>query len=134
MKILLDTHILIWALTNNLFLSDKAKEIILNADNEIYYSIVSLWEIEIKHISNPKNLTISSKVVANVAELSGYNLLSLNPLSIYKLQELKRPDSAPRHKDPFDKILICQAITENMILLTHDHLILDYNLSNILFV
>ncbi len=40
MKILLDTHILIWALTNNLFLSDKAKEIILNADNEIYYSIV----------------------------------------------------------------------------------------------
>ena len=134
MKILLDTHILIWALTNNLFLSDKAKEIILNADNEIYYSIVSLWEVEIKHISNPKNLTISSEVISHVAELSGYNLLPLTPLSIYKLKKLKRPDSAPRHKDPFDKILICQAITDNMILLTHDPLILDYNLSNILFV
>ena len=134
MKILLDTHVLIWALTNNLLLSDKAKEIIINENNEIYYSIISLWEIEIKHINNPKNLTLSSKIVSDVAEFSGYNLLPLNPRSIYKLQDLKRPDSAPRHKDPFDKILICQAITENMIFLTHDYLILDYNIPNVLLV
>lgn len=134
MKILLDTHILIWALTNSSFLSERAKEIIINEDNEIYYSIVSLWEIEIKHINNPKNLSLSSKVVSEVAEFSEYNFLPLNPRSIYILQDLKRSDSVPRHKDPFDKILICQAITENMLFLTHDHLIFDYNIPNILLV
>ena len=134
MNILLDTHILIWALTNNLLLSDKAKEIIINENNEIYYSIVSLWEIEIKHINNPKNLTLSSKIVADVAELSGYNLLPLNPRSIYKLQDLKRSDFAPRDKDPFDKILICQSIIGDMVFLTHDHLIVDYNIPNVLLV
>lgn len=134
MNILLDTHILIWALTNNLLLSDKAKEIIINENNEIYYSIVSLWKIEIKHINNPKNLTLSSKIVADVAELSGYNLLPLNLRSIYKLQDLKRSDFAPRHKNPFDKILICQSIIGDMVFLTHDHLIVDYNIPNVLLV
>ena len=95
---------------------------------------VSLWEIEIKHLTNPKNLAVSSKVISAVAEVSGYTLIPLNPLSIYRLPELKRPDSAPRHKDPFDKILICQAITEEMVFLTHDSLISDYGVSNVLVV
>ncbi len=132
MRVLLDTHILIWALTNNSLLPEKAKRIIVDFDNDIYYSIVSLWEIEIKHLTNPKNLSVSSKVVSAVAEVSGYTLIPLNPLSIYKLPELKRPDSAPRHKDPFDKILICQSITEDMMFLTHDSLIGDYGISNVL--
>ena len=134
MKILLDTHILIWALTNNPLLPEKAKEMIMDEENEIYYSIVSLWEIEIKHLTNPKNLTVSSKIISAVAEVAGYTLIPLNPVSIYKLTELKRPDSAPRHKDPFDKILICQAITEEMIFLTHDSLVSDYGVSNVLVV
>ena len=134
MKILLDTHILIWALTNNPLLPEKAKKIIMDSDNEIYYSIVSLWEVEIKHLTNPKNLVVSSKVISAVAEVSGYTLIPLNPLSIYRLPELKRPDSAPRHKDPFDKILICEAMTEEMVFLTHDSLISDYGVSNVLVV
>ena len=127
MKILLDTHILIWALTNHPLLPEKAKKIIMDSNNEIYYSIVSLWEIEIKHLTNPKNLAVSSKVISAVAEVSGYTLIPLSPLSIYRLPE-------PRHKDPFDKILICQAMTEEMVFLTHDSLISDYGVSNVLVV
>ena len=90
MKILLDTHILIWALTHHPLLPEKAKEIIMDSDNEIYYSIVSLWEVEIKHLTNPKNLNVSSKIISAVAEVSGYTLIPLNPLSIYRLPELFR--------------------------------------------
>ena len=53
MKILLDTHVLIWAITDNKKLSDEAKNIILDPANEICYSAVSVWEVVIKHMKSP---------------------------------------------------------------------------------
>lgn len=133
MMILLDTQMLLWALTNSPSLPENAKSIILNPENEIYYSIVSLWEIEIKHLINPKNLPFSAQQVASCCMDAEFHEISLQRSSIYQLSALTRPENAPRHKDPFDRILICQAISSDMIFLTHDSLLSDYQVSNIRF-
>ncbi len=59
MKVLLDTHIIIWAALNDTRLSEKAKDIIVNPDNEIYYSTASVWEITIKHMARPGQMRYS---------------------------------------------------------------------------
>ena len=134
MKILLDTQMLLWALTDSPSLPAKAKAMILDADNEIYYSIISLWEIEIKHLINPTNLPVTAEQVASICAEAGLQEITLQQDSIFKLSSLKRPEQAPRHKDPFDRILICQAITGDMVFLTHDSLLSDYSIQNIRFV
>lgn len=134
MKILLDTHMIIWVLTDSLRLPKKARELILHDNNEIYISVVSLWEIEIKRLSKPDKMPFTSQIISDYCSTSGYRLLQLKEESIYKLSELSRPETEPVHKDPFDRMLICQAMSENMSLLTHDSLIKGYDVSNILFV
>ncbi len=56
MKILLDTHIAIWSVLDSEELSDRARKIILDEDNEIYYSAASVWEITIKHMAHPEGM------------------------------------------------------------------------------
>lgn len=127
MKILLDTHILLWAISNDERLSEKARKLIENADNEIFYSIISLWEVELKRIAHPDVMPVSAQQVADYCQQSGFQSLMLKEKHIYTLTGLKREETAPPHKDPFDRILICQASTENMMFVTHDSLMLGYN-------
>lgn len=134
MNILLDTHILIWALADSPKLPEAARQLILNADNGIFYSVISLWEIEIKHQAKPDKLPITAFEVADYCKEAGYKLIQLKDSSVFHLSALKRPISEPIHKDPFDKMLICQAVTENMMLLTHDALIKGYEAGNIITV
>ncbi len=133
MKLLLDTHIMLWAVADDEQLPEKAKELICQEENEIYFSIISLWEVQIKHLLHP-NQMVSAERIADYCKNAGFSLLQLNPENIYGLSELQRPDSAPRHKDPFDRMLICQAMTENMLFLTHDSLLTDYHVPNIFLV
>lgn len=133
MKILLDTHIMLWTMTDDEQLPQKARELIENEDNEIFFSIISLWEIQIKHILHPKQME-NSKVIARYCHESDFELINLSERAIEILPDLKRPDSAPMHKDPFDKMLICQAVAEEMTFLTHDSLLSDYGVSNIMLV
>lgn len=127
MKILLDTHILLWALSNDVRLPEKARKLIENENNEIYYSIISLWEIEIKHLTHPDAMTVSAKQIAGYCVQSGFQKITIEESHIYAMTDLKREKDAPPHKDPFDRILICQASTENMIFVTHDSLIGGYS-------
>jgi len=127
MKILLDTHILLWVLSNDVRLPEKARKLIENEENEIYYSIISLWEVEIKHLLHPDAMTISAEELTQYCEQSGFQKLLIRERHIYALEGLKREEDAPPHKDPFDRMLICQAVTENMIFVTHDSLIPGYN-------
>jgi len=127
MKILLDTHVLLWALSNDARLPDKARKLIENEENEIYYSIVSPWEIEIKHLLHPTAMTISAEELTEYCEQSGFQKVLIREKHIYALAGLKREEGMPPHKDPFDRMLICQAATENMIFVTHDSLIPGYN-------
>lgn len=134
MKILLDTLILLWAISNDERLSEKARKLIENVDNEIFYSIISLWEVELKRIAHPDVMPVSAQQVADYCQQSGFQSLMLKEKHIYTLTGLKREETAPPHKDPFDRILICQASTENMMFVTHDSLMLGYNEPCILVV
>lgn len=134
MRILLDTHILLWALSNDSKLPEKARELIENEENEIYYSVISLWEVEIKHLSHPDIMPVSAEEIFEYCEQSGYKQITIKENHIFTMKGLKREKNIPPHKDPFDRMLICQADAEKMIFITHDSLIHDYNKSCILFV
>lgn len=126
--------ILLWAISNGERLSKKAKKLIDNADNEIFYSIISLWEVELKRIAHPDVMPVSAHQVAGYCQQSGFQRLMLKEKHIYTLTGLKREETAPPHKDPFDRILICQASIENMMFVTHDSLMFGYNEPCILVV
>lgn len=134
MKILLDTHILLWALSNDERLPEKAKKLIENEENEIYYSIISLWEVEIKHLAHSDAMPLSAKEFSKYCEEAGFQQISVNENHIFTMKNLMRTNDAPPHKDPFDRILICQASLENMIFVTHDFLISYYTEPCILYV
>ena len=134
MKVLLDTHLLLWTLMDFSKLPEKARKIINDVNNEIYYSIISLWEIELKRVNNPVIFPYTAEVIEKIChEKTDFHLLQLTQESIYQLDKLQRPESVPRHKDPFDRMLICQALAKrDMLFLTHDSLLGDYNVSNII--
>ncbi len=75
MNILLDTHIVLWALSDDPALPVKAKELIEDSNNNIFYSIISLWEIELKHIAHPDKLKVSAREIGEYCRESGFSLL-----------------------------------------------------------
>lgn len=126
MNLLLDTHIAIWALNDDPALSDKARELILDPDNTIYYSTVSVWEVLLKHSRRPDNIPFNEKDFSEGCREAGYIPLGLADKHILAVHTLTRPDSAKEHNDPFDRLLLAQAKVENLSFLTHDELISDY--------
>ena len=127
MEVLIDTHIAIWAVLNNPKLPKQAKDIILDKENDIFYSTASVWEITIKHILHPDRLRINGSLLEKGCEENGYFVLPILNKHVSALETLKRLENAPRHNDPFDKIMIAQAKTEGLMFLTHDSLIPYYN-------
>ena len=127
MKHLIDTHIRLWALLDDDRLPKKAGELLTHTGNDVYYSIISLWEIELKHLLHPTQMPINAQAIDVYAQEAGFQGLPLHDRHIFALSSLYRPDTAKPHKDPFDRLLICQAKCENMVFLTHDTLLADYN-------
>lgn len=134
MRILLDTHILLWALSNDAKLPEKARELIADEGNEIYYSMISLWEVEIKHLAHPDMMPVSAEEISGYCRQAGYSQILIKENHVFSMKKLKREKNAPPHKDPFDRMLICQADTENMVFITHDARIPGYHMPCILFV
>lgn len=134
MKLLLDSHILIWALNDDPQLSKKARDYILNPDNLVYYSAASVWELGIKHALHPDNVDFSPQELCDCCDDAGYEPLDISRKHIFQIDSLRRPSDAPFHKDPFDRLLIAQAKAEHMMLLTHDSLLPDYNEACIILV
>ncbi len=127
MKLLIDTHILLWALLDDDRLLQKARELLTHTENDVYYSIISLWEIELKHLLHPTQMPINAQAIDAYAQKAGFQSFPLHDRHIFALSSLYRSDTAKPHKDPFDRLLICQAKCENMVFLTHDTLLADYN-------
>ncbi|MBQ6519855.1 MAG: type II toxin-antitoxin system VapC family toxin [Anaerolineaceae bacterium] len=123
MKLLLDTHILLWTLLDSPELPVRARELIAFPQNEIYYSIVVPWEIEIKNIKHPGALALSSDILIAGAEISGFKRLSIVPKHIQYLRKLK---TVKDHQDPFDRIQLCQAAVEGMIFISADSKLVQY--------
>ena len=126
-RILLDTHIALWAITDNEKLSDTARDFLLSYDNEIFYSTASVWELTVKHSIHPDHMPFSGYEFSDYCRRAGYSNLPIKDLHVFALDTLSRPEDAPRHKDPFDRLLIAQAKAEGMLFLTHDSLIPLYN-------
>ena len=118
---LLDTHTLLWFLYDSDDISEKAKMLIEEAD-EVYVSIASLWEIAIKQgIGKLKNQDSITKI-AEVCRKKDLRIIGITPEQLEELKQLPMI-----HRDPFDRLLIAQAFTNNLILITKDGNITKYN-------
>jgi PIN domain nuclease of toxin-antitoxin system len=122
MKLLLDTHILIWLLEGNQTLSPKVKQTIEDETNTLYLSIVSLWEIAIKTSLNKLQLeTPLEKIICDFVLPSGINILPIDIAHLLTLQTLPF-----HHRDPFDRLLIAQAKSETLTLVSEDRVFRQY--------
>ena len=126
MNILLDTHILIWALNEDPRLPEKARELILDENNAVYYSSVSIWEISIKHAVHPENVAFTGKELSQYCQEAGFLQVEMRDRHVFALEKITRAEGAPPHHDPFDRMLIAQAKAENMSFITHDSLLPYY--------
>ena len=126
MNLLLDTHILIWALNDDHRLPRRARELILDESNVVYYSCVSIWEIAIKHANHPEEIEFTGQELSQFSREAGFLPVEVRDKHVYALETIRRVEGAPPHHDPFDRMLIAQAKAENMSLVTHDTVIPYY--------
>ena len=127
MKILLDTCTFLWIITDNPKLSLQAKKLFVDPYNEVYLSVASTWEIAVKYTLGKLQLPKSpEKYIPSKRKQHDIDSLPLNEEATLYLTKL--PDL---HKDPFDRILICQAIVAGLSILTPDELITQYPLRSI---
>ncbi len=121
MRLLLDTHVALWALTDDPRLSQRARVLIEDPANDILVSAASVWEIAIKHALGRGDMPISGEQALDWFRQAGYRLLPIAPEHAAAVEHL--PD---HHRDPFDRLLVSQARGEPLRLLTHDPLVLRY--------
>ncbi|MDD5461579.1 MAG: type II toxin-antitoxin system VapC family toxin [Methylococcales bacterium] len=115
MNILLDTHVALWAITDNKNLSDKARELLLAPRSTVWVSTISLWEITIKHRLGRGDMPVSGRDALHYFNQAGYRILSIEPEHALAVEELSL-----HHQDRFDRLLIAQAVVEPMRLIKHD--------------
>ena len=127
MNILLDTHIALWAISGHPKLPEKARELITDPDNTIYYSAVSAWEVLLKHDSPRNNLTLTPEDFISYCEDAGYVALNMKPKHVSAASGLDAAPVDKQHSDPFDRLLLAQAKAENFSFLTHDEKIPLYH-------
>lgn len=129
MKVLLDTHILLWALGSPERLPEYIIDLVCDEKNEIYVSAVSLWEIAIKHKKAPAQMPFSSIQIRNYCQRAGYYFLSMSVESTSTFDKL----NFENNNDPFDQMLVSQSIANNMTFVTHDSKIKEFGFGNIEF-
>ena len=123
MRLLLDTHVLLWWREDSPRLSDRARVEIADAANEVLVSIATLWEIVIKRANG--KLIFPDDLEAVVRE-EAFQLMGIG------FQHLRRVELLPvLHRDPFDRMLIAQALTEGVPLVTNDRALLAYGVPTV---
>jgi PIN domain nuclease of toxin-antitoxin system len=127
-NLLLDTHIALWAVTDSKALPKKARMLISDEQNTVFVSAASIWEISIKSGLGRGQIPMSGSQALKFFELSGYRLLPVEPQHAASVEMLE-----PIHSDPFDRILVAQALTVPLRLLTHDKTVARYS-DTIIFV
>ncbi len=119
MRILLDTNVLLWSLSNSSRI-DSVRDLLLTDSTEVFVSVVSWWEIAIKARIGKLNVDVSE--LRAVTQQSGFTELPLLGAHAETLQSLPR-----HHNDPFDHMLVAQAVSEPMRLLTGDSVLSAYS-------
>lgn len=121
MKLLLDTHLLLWAAGDPGRMSPVALALIEDAGNELFFSAASLWEISIKHGLGRADFQADPRVLRRALLDNGYSELPIISEHAVAIEGLP-----PIHKDPFDRMLVAQATVEGITLLTADALLAQY--------
>lgn len=122
MRILLDTHILIYAMVDDPRLSEVSRRLIVDPKNEAYLSLASVWEIAIK-VSIGK-LRLGTYWSRSISDWIGRNQVQLLPIEWSHLTRVA--GLAFHHSDPFDRLLVAQAIEEKLVLVSQDLRMADY--------
>lgn len=126
MRLLLDTHLLLWSLYEPTRLPPEALAIQRGRPESVWVSLASLWEIEIKHQRHPELMPMAANEVLDLCLRGGICYLPMRPSHVFALNTLRQRLDAKPHADPFDRMLICQAKTEGLTLLTHDRQLATY--------
>ena len=134
MNILLDTHIAIWAITDDKRLGKRARDLMLDPGNNLYYSAVSVLEVDMKSKSRKANLGFSSADFVNYCRLAGYIHSPLKEEHITSANDLIWDDVTEEHRDPFDRILLAQTKNEKMHFMTGDSKIAHFKTNCIISV
>jgi PIN domain nuclease of toxin-antitoxin system len=122
MRILLDTHTFIWFDSQPVQLSDTCRSMLADQNNSLFLSIASIWEMQIKCQAGRLNLRLPlSRLIDEQFQNAGLEILPIEALHVYELQNL--PDV---HRDPFDRIMIAQAIVEKMSFMSKDSVLAAY--------
>lgn len=121
MKFLLDTHLLLWTAGAPERLSPAALKLLKDQDNELFFSSASLWEIAIKHGFGRADFQVDARVLRRGLLDNDYSELPITSEHAVAIDTLP-----PIHKDPFDRILMAQAMEEGITLLTSDTLVAQY--------
>jgi PIN domain nuclease of toxin-antitoxin system len=121
MKLLLDTHLLLWAAGELRRLSKQARTLIDNPDNELLFSAASLWEVAIKRSLGRGDFRVDARLLRRGLLDNGYTELPIISDHVVAIESLPLI-----HNDPFDRILVAQATVEGVTLLTIDSLVSQY--------
>lgn len=122
MNFLLDTHVALWAITDSPRLPKAAREMIESPKSSVWISAATVWEIAIKHSLGRGDMPVASEDALRYFRESGYLFLPVEPEHAVAVEGLPT-----HHADPFDRILIAQALVEPMRLITHDPMVARYS-------
>ena len=117
MSFLLDTHYLLWTISDPSQISKNIKNIITNPENSVFVSTISFWEVSLKsRLGKLQILGFSPENLPSLCIKMGFDIIELSPGDSSTYHELK----SDYHKDPFDRMLIWQAIRNNLTLISSD--------------
>jgi PIN domain nuclease of toxin-antitoxin system len=120
-KLLLDSHLLVWVSSTSERLSSAARSLIRNSDNDLFFSAASVWELAIKQGSKKYDVNVDAALLRRGLLDNGYAELPVSSEHAVAIRTLPN-----FHKDPFDRILVAQAIVEGITLLTADPIVARY--------
>ena len=121
MKLLLDTHLLLWAAGEPKRLPKGIRALLEDKDNELLFSAASLWEVVIKSGLGRKDFRVEARLLRRGLLDNGYSELPIVSDHVVAVESLP-----PIHKDPFDRVLVAQATVEGITLLTNDPVVAQY--------
>ena len=127
MKVLLDTHALLWLIADDDRLSENARQIFLNSENRLFFSAASLWELCIK--KSLGKISLKNGWFQTIQEEMEINTIQWLPIELTHCAEVA--EMPFHHRDPFDRMLIAQAIVEGMQLLSRDSRLSDYAIERV---
>jgi len=120
-RLLLDTHLLLWAVASSQRVSPEARSLIEDPRNDVFFSAASLWEIAIKSTLRRKDFRVDLPLMQSA--MSDMGVIELPVRSEHAVRVTELP---PVHRDPFDRLLVAQSLVEPMVLLTNDAVLARY--------